>query len=71
MEDNMSTIQEKIDKLLEMQEKTLSKQELMNVRSMNTEELLQQMIREQKRMRHEFDKLYKKWGWDVKEAGVI
>lgn len=66
-----STIQEKLDKLIELQEKTLTKQELMNLRSMNTEELLEQLVVEQKRMRREFDKLYKSWGWDVKEAGVI
>ena len=67
----MSTIQEKLDKMIEMQEKTLTKQELMNIRSMNTEELLEQMIREQKKLRREFDKLYKKWGWDIAKEGVI
>lgn len=67
-----STIQEKLDKLIELQEKTLTKQELMNVRSMNTEELLNQLVVEQKKLRREFDKLYKSWGWDIaKEAGVI
>lgn len=61
-EELIKSIDDKLSYLLEVQEGILTQQEILHIKSLNTEELLNAMLENQKDMRNTLDKLMKRWG---------